>query len=125
MYFEIGDYNALREALKELCVELERDAVPSDAVFASRLVANELLSNVLQHGGGRAYFSAVLRKEEIVLSVRGENGFCPPETSCCSAVEKENGRGLFLVDAYCFCRHYSEEEGIRVVIRTKEKPSEQ
>lgn len=57
MYFEIDDYNALEQALHQLCVRLEAAQAPEQAVFDSKLVACELLSNVLQHGGQRAYFS--------------------------------------------------------------------
>lgn len=117
MYFEIGDHNALKDALNQICGQLERDEISPDAVFAVRLVGNELLSNVLQHGGGRAYFTVSRAGEEIRLSVRADREFRPPRTSVCSAVDEECGRGLFLVDAYCVSRRYSEEDGICVVIR--------
>ncbi len=117
MYFEIDDYNALRTALKRMCAGLAAEDVPDETVFDSKLVADELLSNVLQHGGGRAYFSAVRVGDEIKLAVRSENRYCPPETSNCAGVFEECGRGLFLVDRFSVRRDYTEVEGIRVFIR--------
>ena len=117
MYFEIGDHAALQRALKTLCARLSEENVPEGVVFDSKLVANELVINVLRHGGGRAFFRAELKGSELSLSVRGENSFCPPATSCCSPVSEECGRGLFLVDAVCARREYSQEDGITVYLK--------
>ena len=117
MYFEIDDYNALRQALPEMCNVFTQEALPEDAVFNSRLVATELLSNVLQHGGGRAYFRVQREGSEIRISVKGANDYRPPEKSTLADVNAERGRGLFLVDEYCVCRDYSELEGIRVILK--------
>ncbi len=117
MYFEIDDYNALTEALHQMCVNFSREDVPEEAVFDSKLVACELVSNALRHGGGRAYFRATLDKDVIRLNVQCSLGYRPPEKCCCSEVSSETGRGLFLVDSVCESRDYDEREGIRVVIR--------
>lgn len=119
MYFEIDDYNALERALNQMSNALARE-VSEDAVFTCRLVASELLSNVLQHGGGRAFFRAEKRGSRVLISVRGEEEFCPPEASTLAPVDAERGRGLFLVDFYCEKRTYCKEEGIRVEINVKE-----
>lgn len=119
MYFEIGDFNALRTALHELADALSREKLSEETVFGCKLVASELLSNVLQHGGGRAIFLAERRGGEIRLCVKGENGYCPPEQSACADVLSENGRGLFLVDSFCERRDYTLEEGIRVFMKAK------
>ena len=73
----------------------------------------------MQHGGQRAYFSAMLEGDILRLRVRGNNGYRPPEKTFCSDVTAECGRGLFLVDAFCESREYSEREGICVVIRIR------
>lgn len=117
MYFEIDDYNALKHALQRLCAGLEECSVPEETVFDSKLVANELLSNVLQHGGGKAYFYAELKENEITLSVKSACRFRPPEISSCADVDSECGRGLFLVDRLSSARDYSEERGICVIIK--------
>lgn len=119
MYFEIDDFNALREALHRMCLQFAAESIPDDTVFNSKLVADELLSNVLQHGGGRAYFIATCEGNEIRLSVRGSNGYRPPEKSTCADILAESGRGLFLVDRYCERREFNEVEGIRVFIKIK------
>lgn len=119
MYFEIDDFNGLKGALRETCDRLQAEAVPEETVFVSKLVANELLSNVLQHDGGRAYFIAALEGDEIRLCVRGSNGYRPPERSALSGAFEERGRGLFLVDAFCERRDWSDRDGIRVYIRVR------
>lgn len=121
MDFEIGDYDALREALRKLCEALERRAVPSGKVFDSRLVANELITNELRHGGGRAYLRAELCGDELRIFVRGARGYRPPDRSVCSDADSESGRGLFLVDSVSVSRGYSEKEGISVVICMREE----
>lgn len=117
MYFEIGDHAALQRALDRMCARLLRENVPEGVVFDSKLVVNELVINVLRHGGGRAFFRAERKGNELLLSVRGENAFCPPDVSCCSSVSDECGRGLFLVDAVCSRREYSAEKGITVYLK--------
>ncbi len=119
MDFEIDDYNALHDALQKLCRALVAERVPDDAVFSSKLVASELVSNVLQHGGGHARFAVVREGDMIRMCVKSACSFCPPEKSVCSKVDSESGRGLFLVDEYCETRTYSEREGICVVIKIK------
>ena len=117
MYFEIDDFNALHEAVHQMCMQFSAERIPDDAVFNSKLVADELLSNVLRHGGGRAYFQAAREGDEIRICVRGSNGYRPPESSVCADVLAESGRGLFLVDNYCVRREFNEREGIRVFIK--------
>ncbi len=117
MYFEIGDFDALRSALYQVCDVFTRERLPEETVFQTRLVANELLSNVLQHGGGRAFLTVMREGGEIRICVKSTNEYRPPEKSVCADTLAESGRGLFLVDAYCERRDYSESEGIRVFLR--------
>lgn len=117
MYFEIDDYSALKAALRNMCIKFSLENVPEETLFDSKLVATELLSNVLQHGGGTAYFRAELHDGKIMLSVRSTNDFRPPEQSSCSEATAERGRGLFLVDTICEDRDYNERDGICVHIR--------
>lgn len=121
MYFEIDDFNALREALHRFEDLLAKEQISEDVIFTGKLVADELLSNVLQHGGGKAFFSVFLHETEIQLSVRGSNDFCPPETSSLAEPFAESGRGLFLVDSLCSRREYSKEEGVTVYLRIMKK----
>ena len=117
MDFEVDGYDALRRALARMCDALTREDVPDDAVFNCRLVANELLVNALEYGGGSASFGVRRDGDLLRISVRSVVRFRPPETSCCSDVTSERGRGLFLVDALSESRAYSDEEGICVLVK--------
>ena len=70
-----------------------------------------------QVGGGQAFFRAERKGDELLFSVRGEKSFCPPKVSRCSSLSDECGRGLFLVDAVCLRREYSEQDGITVYMK--------
>ena len=119
MYFEIDDYNALKAALNSLCRGLSERDIPQETVYDSKLVADELLSNALRHGGGKAYFSVDVEEDMISLSVRSVHAFRPPDKSILSGREAEHGRGLYIVDALVETRRYSEEGGTSVVIRIR------
>ncbi len=115
----IEDFASLREALGRLCEAL--GGLPEETVFDSRLVANELLSNALRYGGGRARLCYGFGGGEVHISVKSANGFRPPEKTSLSAPLSERGRGLFLVDELVSSRLYDEEEGICVILRFREK----
>ena len=119
MYFEIDSDNALKSALEKMCLRLQSCGLGEDTVFYSKLVARELLTNALQHGGGRAFFRVRLGDGELRISVKGRKAFRPPEESICSGVEAERGRGMYLVDAFSCKRVYSEEEGVIVLLDWK------
>ncbi len=119
MFFQVDDFNALHSALARMCAALQAEAVSEDAVFNCRLVANELLVNALEYGGGSAAFSVRREGDTLRISVRSAVAFRPPETPVCSDLTAERGRGLFLVDALSEAREYSEREGICVVVRLK------
>lgn len=119
MYFEIDDYNALKAALNTLCTGLVQNDVPQETVYDSKLVADELLSNALRHGGGKAYFSVAIEGDVISLSVRSLHAFRPPDESFLVNKEAESGRGLYLVDRIVETRGYSEEGGTSVIIRIR------
>ncbi len=118
MYFEIDDYNALRNALQKMSLAFQKE-FSEETIFNSKLVATELLSNVLQHGGGRAQFRVERRGDEICICVQCDKKFRPPEKSACADLYAECGRGLFLVDAFCERRTYTEEEGITVFLKVQ------
>lgn len=117
MVFEVSTYSEMKAAIDSVCERLADENFSEDAVFNCKLIACELLSNVIQHGGERAHFSVTCQPHEIVLSVKGKNGFCPPEQSVCSDPSTTYGRGLYLVDRLCVRREYSPEQGIIVIIR--------
>ena len=117
MIFEIDGYNALRLALHEMSRSLKGDNLSDGTVFNCKLVADELVSNALQYGGGSARFSFERCGDIVKIAVKSANEFRPPEVSSCSESFAERGRGLFLVDAVSEERRYSRQEGISVFIR--------
>ena len=117
MNWQVSNFHTMRAALRKMCLALEQDAVAENSVFDCKLIASELLCNALRYGGGSAAFAAEKREGEVVIRVRSANNYRPPERACCSSVEDERGRGLFLVDALSAERTYSEKDGICVVIR--------
>ncbi len=118
MKFEIDGYGALREALLSITAQIAGMGISEETVFDCKLVVDELVSNVLQHGGGKAYLLVECGRE-IRIAVRGDKKFIPPDRSVCSSVTAERGRGLYLVDALSLSRRYSDEEGILVTISVK------
>jgi anti-sigma regulatory factor (Ser/Thr protein kinase) len=121
MYYEINDYNALRAALHNMCEQLQKQLVGEQSLFHCKLAASELLSNVLQHGGGRAYLTAEIANGVVIIRVKADNEYRPPEESKCSDVDCEYGRGLYIIDTICESREYSEGQGICVTVRITEE----
>lgn len=109
---KIADHAALKEGIARMCSALEEMGVPVDAVFSSKVVAHELLTNALEYGGGEARFSFRLSGNSIRISVRAKYGFEPPKKIARADLYAECGRGLYLVDALSERREYSEEEGV-------------
>ncbi len=121
MFFEVKDKEMLREAMKELCAFLDEHGVPSDRVFDSRLVACELLGNVLRHADGMARLYSDIKDGFVELKIISENLFRVPDSPLCSDVFSEHGRGLYLVKQVCKEEIFSEKEGVRVRIRIEEE----
>lgn len=120
MIFEIENYPSLQESVEALCAYLIEQGVPSESVFDCKLVAYELLGNVLKHGNGKAKLQGEIIDGFVQLKIYTDAVFVLPEEKACPDVTAEHGRGLFLVNAVCEERFYSEKDGIRVQIKIKE-----
>ncbi len=97
--FKVDDISNMNAALKEFLDYLEGENVDDDAVFDSRLVSCELITNVLRHCGGTACFSGVLNESGVVISVcatRPAGEISIPSLPCVLA---EGGRGLYIVNS--------------------------
>lgn len=116
MTYEIIDYESLRRAVDALCAFLSEENVSSDCVFDSKLVAYEVLGNVLKHAKGNATFAFALANGFVELTVLSEENGCPCEKGRCSGVYAESGRGLFLVDSVAE-RSTSEDGRMRIRIK--------
>ncbi|MGN1234397.1 MAG: ATP-binding protein [Christensenellaceae bacterium] len=117
MFFEIEDFDGMRAAIRTLCNYLEERNVSKDVIFDSKLISSELVSNVLQHTDGKAYFEGNLSGDYVEIEVGSSVRFVPPQESRCAEVTAERGRGLFLVDCYCERRILTGAGGIKVFIR--------
>ncbi len=117
MFFEIKNYESMRRAIEELCLQLTQRNVSDEKVFDSKLVATELLGNVLRHGTGEGTLYADFQDGHVEIHVRSAQAFIPPKNSQKASVYAEHGRGLYLIDAICEERKNSEEGGIIVRIR--------
>lgn len=118
MEFEIDDFFRLKQALLEMCRLFALEQVPKETVFSAKLVADELITNALKHGGGKAFLSVSRGEGEIYLNVKSLKSFSPPEKSVCPDVLSESGRGLFLVDSFCDKKE-TTPFGIKVTIKIK------
>ncbi|MBE5739325.1 MAG: ATP-binding protein [Clostridiales bacterium] len=119
MIFEVKNYASLQEAVDLLCSFLLKEGVPSDSIFDSKLVAYELLGNVLKHADGKAKLHGSIVDGFVELKIYTETAFILPKEKLCPDTMAEHGRGLFLVNEVCEERFYSDEDGIRVQIRIK------
>lgn len=119
MTVEVNDLKTLQTALETLCAFLSSRDVHPDCVFDSKLVACELLGNVLRHSQGNAKLQGAIVEEFLELKIKAERHFSPPKNSSCSDVFSESGRGLYLVDSVCAERTLTENGEIFVKIKIK------
>lgn len=117
MIFEIENHLAMREALDELCLYLAQNGISPERVFDSKLVATELVGNVLRHSDGIAKLCGEIAGEFIELIVLSSIPFIPPKVSRKAELYAESGRGLYLVDSVCEERLSTSDGGIKVRIR--------
>ena len=116
MIFKISDYEGLQTALGRLCEFLSAHDIPQERIFDCKLVACELLGNVLKHGDGKAALTGRVEDNFVELKIVTERSFILPEKITCSDLFSEGGRGLFLVSKLCQ-EILSETDGIRVRIK--------
>ncbi len=117
MQFEIHDYPTMQKSIADFCRFLADFGLSAERIFDCRLVANELIGNVLRHTPGKARLQGDIEDGFVVLTVRSSVAFMPPKTSNCSDVYAEHGRGLFLVDSVCAERITTDEGDILVRIQ--------
>lgn len=118
MVFEIENYATLKTAVEEFCAFLYAENIPEECIFNSKLVAYELLGNILKHADSKAQFCGKIEKEMVEIKVLSAKSFIPPEKTICAEVLSEHGRGLFLIDELCLERTHIKN-GICVRIKIK------
>ena len=119
MIFEIDDYSSMQDAITRFCLFLTQNKIPDERIFDSRLVANELVGNVLRHTQGRARLHGEIRGGFVELVVFSSVAYTPPKTTEKADLFAEHGRGLYLVDSVCHSRTTTKDGGILVRIRTE------
>ena len=117
MEFEIKDKETMQKSIADFCRFLSDFGLSAENVFDCRLVATELIGNVLRHAHGRASLKGNIEEDFVHLIVFSSAPFIPPQKSTCSDVYAENGRGLFLVDNVCYERTITPDGGILVKIK--------
>lgn len=119
MTFEIKDYATLRRSVDELCEFLSAQEVSPDGIFDCKLVAFEMLGNVLKHSQGGARFHGDVLEGFVELKIVSNEQF-HLENPVCSGVYEENGRGLFLVDSVCAERICTPDGAVVLRIKIRE-----
>ncbi|MBQ8284010.1 MAG: ATP-binding protein [Clostridia bacterium] len=117
MFFDVENHATLQRAVNTLCEFLLAQNVSSDDIFDSKLVACELLGNVLRHANGKARLCGEIKDGFLELKILSDSPFYPLEKQPCAEVYSEHGRGLFLVRSVCEERVFVDEDGIRVLIK--------
>lgn len=119
MVFEVKDIPSMHEAIYGLCSYLQQHGVSPDMLFDSKLVASELLGNVLRHTQGGAKIKGEIKDGYFHLYVYSDIIYRPPTESKNADVYAEHGRGLFLIDSVCVERSIVEEGAIVVKLKIK------
>ena len=117
MIFEIENYPSLQESVEALCAYLIEQGVPSASVFDCKLVACELLGNVLCHAKGTARIVSEIKNGFVEMKIISDSVFFPKEKTACAEVTAEHGRGLFLVETVTNGDISIEQDGLKVRIR--------
>jgi anti-sigma regulatory factor (Ser/Thr protein kinase) len=84
-----------RRALRQLFATARIDRDTSETAV---LLANELVTNAVEHGHGAAYLDATVEAGAIRLEVTDSSTVTPRPNSAVSELD-ERGRGLMLIDA--------------------------
>ena len=117
MILDVNNIATMHDAIQTLCKYLEANGVQADCVFDSKLVASELLGNVLRHTDAGAKVAGEIKDGFFELRIYSEVLFVPPSISRKADVYAEHGRGLFLVDSICAERTMGDEGSIIVRMR--------
>ena len=120
MFYEVENHATLQAALQALCDFLQAQNVPQNSVFDCKLVACELLGNVLRHAHGKAKIRSEIKDGCVELRIDSENVFLPNKKAVCADVYAENGRGLFLVENVIGNKIRYEEGSLFVMIQIEE-----
>lgn len=97
--FKVESLKNMNAQLKAFLDFLRSVGVPEDDVFYCRLVACELIANVLRHGGEAADFAGELFADKISISVTAESQKNLNLKPSLPEAFAESGRGLYIINA--------------------------
>ena len=119
--FRVDNIKNMNACLKPFLEYLKGLGVDENAVFESRLVSCELISNVIRHLGETACFEGTLSDDGIVITVSSENTDGSKLCATLPDVFAESGRGLYIIKAIC---SKISSEGCSVKVCRENKKSE-
>ena len=117
--FKVKDLEALQPALDGLCQLLTAHNVQEERLFDCKLIACELVGNVLKYTNGEAGLQVQFDGEFVTLKAVSESFFRLPTKIVCSDITAESGRGLFLVHTLCEGCVSAEQDGIVAKVKIK------
>ena len=115
--FQVKDRASLQTTLEQLCQVLAEWGVAQERIFDCKLIACELVGNVLKYATGEAGMRVSISKDGVEIKALSETFFELPENIVCSGLYAESGRGLFLVKSLCDGKVFSEEDGIVAIVK--------
>ena len=117
--FQVKDYASLQTALDGLCQFLAEWEIIQERIFDCKLIACELVGNVLKYTSGQAGLQAKIVEDCVQVKALSDTFFKLPESIVCSGLYAEGGRGLFLVNSLCGGQILAEEDGIVAIVKVK------
>ena len=114
--FRVDNLKNMTACLKPFLDYLRSADVDDDAVFDSRLVSCELISNVLKHLGETASFEGAINADNIVITVSSENTDGKKIEAKLPDVFAESGRGLYIIKTICRGNIFSDGCSVKVYI---------
>ena len=117
--FQVKDCASLQTTLDEFCRALAEWRISQEKIFDCKLIACELVGNVLKYANGQAGLRVELLEGGVRIKALSETYFALPENIVCSGLYAESGRGLFLVNSLCEGQIAAEKDGITAVVKLK------
>lgn len=117
-----NDLRAAKQPEARILEQVDAHDYPHDCRFAIKLALEEALTNAVKHGNRNDKSKKLLVRyyvddERVVIAVRDEGcGFCPdnvPDPTADENLERPNGRGIMLMQAY-MTRVWFNERGNEV-----------
>lgn len=117
--FKVDNLKNMNSELKAFTEFLRVGGADDDAIFASKLVSCELITNVIRHGGDEAEFTGTLTGDSIEITVAAQSLAGLDLSRSAPDVFAESGRGLYIVRCICGEISAGEQGEIKVAIKRR------